>query len=146
MWIPGMETLVIKGFIHGAAWLGAHLSGAALVQAGSYVVAHGIIATTTALLTSPIVIGTSLIIGSVVWLQESTNKVNKIIEHLSNDEPEKVVEMVLSLWQEDKIGKSVDDTIGAIASLINEKYDYETAVEVSGEIRSIFSELQKISK
>lgn len=141
-WVPGLETLVIKGLI----WIGHHMSASALAHLASYAISHGVIATATAILTNPIVIGASAVIGGVLWTQETANKVNKIIKHLSDGEADKVSELLVELWLKDKIGSTIDDTIGNVTNLLNEHYDADTVAKLSGELRQIAGEVKKYHK
>ncbi len=142
MWFPGLETLMIKGFV----WMAHHMSAAALSHLASYAVSHGVITTATAILTNPIVIGTSIVIGGVVWTGETANKVNKIVEYLADDKPEYVAKMLLDMWLKDKIGETLDDTVGEIGNLLNRNYDADTVSNITGELRTIASEIKKYKK
>ena len=122
------------------------MSASALAHLASYAVSHGVIATATAILTNPIVIGASAVIGGVLWTQKLADKVNKIAKHLSEGEADKVRELLVELWLKDKIGDTIDETVGNVTNLLDEHYDAETVSELSGELRQIASEVKKYHK
>jgi hypothetical protein len=134
-----IETLAIKGLV----WIAHNLSAAALTHLAGYAVSHGIIATATAILTSPIVIGSSILIGSVLWTSETANKVNRIIKYLADGNTEYVAKILLEMYIKDKIGSTLDDTVGEIGSLLLKNYSADTVASITGELRTIVSEIDK---
>jgi len=142
MWIPGLETLFIKGFV----WIAHHLSAAALMKLAAYAISKGVIATAVSILTNPIIIGSSIVIGGVLWTSETAKKVNKIVEYLAAGKPENVAEMLLEMWLKDKIGETLDETVGNITQLLHKEYGTETASKISGELREIAGEIKKYKK
>lgn len=138
-WIPGVETLIIKGF----AWMAAHMGHAALAKLGAYIISHGGISAALSLALHPITLSTAAVIGGVVWTQEKANKVNSIIRAISKNKPNEAGKHLIELA--DILGLAIDETAGKVVELLSESYDAETVKEISGTIRDIAEEIKKYS-